>query len=177
MSGCLHHQNLLHALEGSLSLEGSHALGENPFLVEILSLEESLHHHRHVSNLLHHFSLHPCEEGFLSLEVNLFLEVSLFLGENLVLGASHPSLEESHVLENGRLYLQGPKIPPSAFHVLSSHLHRLRLDLQLSSMPTADAVSVEENLHVLEGNHLAMATLALEESHVLEESCRLSILL
>merc|ERR1719220_651106 len=82
MSGCLHHQNLLHALEGSPSLEVSHALEENPFLVEILSLEESLHHHRHVSNLLHHFSLHPYEEGFLSLEVNLFLEGSHVLEES-----------------------------------------------------------------------------------------------
>merc|ERR1712062_194797 len=104
----LHSQNLLHALEW------------NPFLVEILALEESLHLHLELSNLTHRFSLHPCEEGFLSLELNLFLEVNLFLG------ASHPSLEESHVLEE---------------------------------------------------NHLAMASLALKGSHVLEASGRPSILL
>merc|ERR1719300_1788526 len=156
----LHHQNLLRVLEGNLSLEAS------------LVLEESLH--LHVSNLLHRFFPHPYEEGFPVSEVNPFLEETLALEESHHVHL-HPSWEASHAWGNGlRPCLQGPKIPLSASHVLSSHLHHLHLDLQRSLMPTGGEAFVEENLPALEVNDV-VSLLVLEVSLALEESDHPSI--
>merc|ERR1719447_1696371 len=129
---------------------------------------------------LHHQNLPHVLEGNLSLEASLASEVNPFLEETPALEESHhvhlhPSWEASHAWGNGlRPCLQGPKIPLSASHVLSSHLHHLHLDLRRSLMPTGGEAFAEENLPALEVNDV-VSLLVLEVSLALEESDRPSI--
>merc|ERR1719342_770444 len=117
---------------------------------------------------LHHQNLPHVLEGNLSLEASLALEESHHVH-------LHPSWEASHAWVNGlRPCLQGPKIPLSASHVLSSHLHHLHLDLRRSLMPTGGEAFAEENLPALEVNDV-VSRLVLEVSLALEESDRPSI--
>merc|ERR1719295_1304391 len=112
--------------------------------------------------------------GFLASEVNPFLEETLALEESHHVRL-HPSWEASHAWGNGlRPCLQGPEIPLSASHVLSSHLRHLHLDLRQSLMPTGGEAFAEESLPALEVNDV-VSLLVLEVSLALEESDHPSI--